>query len=107
MANGGKVMSVRIRTDNVNNAKVTIEIGPITHHFTREEALIIATELKRHAERLTDIRETCPWCGSRNTEASQCLDCKSFSIEYGNIEDATFEELQKGWFKGDDLGEVK
>lgn len=74
VANGDKVMSVRITTHNVNDDTIIVEISPVTHYFTREEVIIIATALKRHAEMSTHARKTCPWRGSGNIEVSQCLD---------------------------------
>lgn len=48
---------------------------------------------------LKQIGKSCPSYGSQNIEVGQCLDYKAFSVKYGCIEDAIFEELHKGWLE--------
>lgn len=79
---------------------VTLDVVEPQIRLSHIEALQLAEELRQYAEKVKSSLENCPWCASSNTFYLQCNDCGAFSMEYGNIEDATFEELLCGWFKG-------
>ncbi len=69
----------------------------------RDAKSIIKWIRLRNTSLKMENKETCPWCKSQNTKASQCLNCSAFSIDYGLIENATLEELKKGWFEGNKI----
>lgn len=85
---------------DVEGVWISLDVVEPRTLLTHKEALQLADELKRCAEKAKAALNECPWCGSDNTDDLQCNDCDAFSVDYGNIEEATLEELQKGWFKG-------
>lgn len=85
---------------NTDGTWVTLDVVEPRIRLSHIKAFQLAEELRQCAEKVKSSLENCSWCGGKNTEESQCNDCGAFSIEYGNIEPATFEELLCGWFKG-------
>ena len=69
-------------TVRVVDTAVVLEIAGTKLELSSAEALALADDLKRYAGKMPNATKViCPWCGSRNTEVEQCLDCKSFSMD--------------------------